>query len=348
MKMNDPNSEIGPPLPIANPDLFDQNKAEAIFLDAYNSGRIPHAWLLSGGAGIGKATLAFRIARFILSSQNSPEDYSNLAVDTTDAISRRIISGGHADFLCIQRSIDEKTNKKRKEITVNEVRGVTSFLSRTPAEGGWRVIVVDSADEMNSNAANAILKILEEPPKRAIILLVSNNPSKLLPTIRSRCRRLPLNPLRANTIHKTLQQYYPQITPEDLIQLVDIADGSLGRAIELAQDGGLDIYREVSSILDTLPQLDIPRLHQLGDKLSRVKSDQVFRRTFDIINRWLSIIIKDLALNKKSNLDTWIDMWENTNRLVNHTRGLNLDPKQAILNTFLAIKNSTNHLGPKL
>ena len=110
MKMNHPNSKIGPPLPIANPDLFDQNKAEAIFLDAYNSGRIPHAWLLSGGAGIGKATLAFRIARFILSSQNSPEDYSNLAVDTTDAISRRIISGGHADFLCIQRSIDEKTN----------------------------------------------------------------------------------------------------------------------------------------------------------------------------------------------------------------------------------------------
>jgi DNA polymerase III subunit delta' len=348
MKMNDPNSEIGPPLPIANPDLFDQNKAETIFLDAYNSSRIPHAWLLSGGAGIGKATLAFRIARFILSSPNSPEDRSNLAVDVTNTTSRRIISGGHADFLCIQRGIDEKTKKKRKEITVDEVRGVTSFLSRTPGEGGWRVIVVDSADELNLNAANAILKILEEPPKRVIILLVSNNPSKLLPTIRSRCRRLPLNPLRSNTIRKTLQQYYPQITAEDVTQLVKLTDGSLGRAIELAEDGGLDIYREVSSILDSLPQLDIPRLHQLGDKLNQAKSDQVFQRTFDIINRWLSNIIKELALNKKSNLDTWIDMWENTNRLVNQTRGLNLDPKQAILNTFLAIKNSANHLGPKV
>ena len=346
--MNEPNSESGPPLPIANPDLFDQNKAETIFLDAFNACRLSHAWLLSGVAGIGKATLAFRIARFILSSQNSSEEQSNLAIDINDPICRRIVSGGHADFLCIQRSIDEKTNKKRKEITVDEVRGVTSFLSRTPAEGGWRVIVVDNADEMNSNAANAILKILEEPPKRAIFLLVSNNPSKLLPTIRSRCRRLPLNPLRSNTIHETLQQYYPQITHEDLTQLVDLADGSLGRAIDLVQDGGLDIYREVNSILDTLPLLDIPRLHQLGDKLNRAKSDQVFQQTFDIINRWLSKLIKNIALNKESDLDSWIDLWENTGRLINQTKGLNLDPKQAILNTLLAIQDSANHLGPKV
>ena len=346
--MNEPNSESGPPLPIANPDLFDQNKAETIFLDAFNACRLSHAWLLSGVAGIGKATLAFRIARFILSSQNSSEEQSNLAIDINDPICRRIVSGGHADFLCIQRSIDEKTNKKRKEITVDEVRGVTSFLSRTPAEGGWRVIVVDNADEMNSNAANAILKILEEPPKRAIILLVSNNPSKLLPTIRSRCRRLPLNPLRSNTILKTLQQYYPQIRHEDLTQLVSLADGSLGRAINLVQDGGLDIYREVNSILDTLPLLDIPRLHQLGDKLNRAKSDQVFQQTFDIINRWLSKLIKNMALNKESDLDSWIDLWENTGRLINQTKGLNLDPKQAILNTLLAIQDSANHLGPKV
>ena len=359
--MNDGDYAAGPPSPIANPDLFDHAEAEAEFLDSFKIGRLPHAWLISGPSGVGKATLAFRIARFILTRENlienSPglfEDSINksnptsLAVDITEPICRRIISGGHADFLRIQRSIDEKTGKKRREITVDEVRGVNSFFSKTPAEGGWRVIVIDSADEMNLNAANAVLKVLEEPPKRALLLLISNNPAKLLPTIRSRCRRLHLNPLRSNTVSRFLRKYDNEITPEDLKQLVELADGSIGQALELSEDGGLDIYREVDIILATLPELDIPRLHQLGDKLNREKSSKVLDHTFDIINRWLIKLIKDLAINRKSSIDPWIEVWENTGSLLNQTKGLNLDPKQSILNTFIAIRNSSNHKKYKL
>jgi DNA polymerase-3 subunit delta' len=359
--MNDGDATAGPPPPIANPDLFDHAQAELEFLDSFKTGRLPHAWLISGPLGVGKATLAYRIARFMLTQQNFVENSAglfgnsihksnptSLAVDITDPICRRIISGGHADFLCIQRSIDEKTGKKRREITVDEVRGVNSFFSKTPAEGGWRVIVIDSADEMNLNAANAVLKVLEEPPKQALLLLISNNPAKLLPTIRSRCRRLHLHSLPSNTISDFFRKYDNQITPEELKQLVELADGSIGRALEFSENGGLDIYREVDIILATLPELDIPRLHQLGDKLNRQKSSKVLEHTFDIINRWLGKIIKDLAINRSSSIDPWIEVWENTGSLLNQTKGLNLDPKQAILNTFIAIRNSSNHQKYKL
>ncbi len=361
MEMNDGYYAAGPPPPIANPDLFDHAEAEVEFLDSFETGRLPHAWLISGPSGVGKATLAFRIARFMLTRQNFIENSTSLfgnsvnksnptslAVDITEPICRRIISGGHADFLCIQRSIDEKTGKERREITVDEVRAISSFFSKTPAEGGWRVIVIDSADEMNLNAANAVLKVLEEPPKRALLLLISNNPTKLLPTIRSRCRRLHLYSLRSNTVSEFLRKYDNQMTSADLQQLVELADGSIGRALELSEDGGLDIYREVDSILATLPELDIPRLHQLGDKLNREKSSKVLEHTFDIIDRWLTRIIKDLAINRKSGIDPWIEVWENTASLLNQTKGLNLDPKQSILNTFIAIRNSSNHKKYKL
>ena len=363
MKMDEFDYEASIPLPIANPDLFGHAEAEAKFLDSFNSGRLPHAWLISGPPGIGKATLAYRIARFVLTRHSSLDKTAglfgdnltqtkptSLAVDITNPICRRIFSGGHADFLSIERSIDEKTGKKRKEIRVDEVRNkkdgfrnIARFLSKTPAEGGWRVIIIDSADDLNTWAANTVLKTLEEPPKRVLLILVSNNPAKLLPTIHSRCRRLTLNLLPAKTINKFLQKYNPQMTSDDLNQLVEIADGSIGRALEFSKDGGLDIFREVNGILSTLPQLDIPRLHHLGDKLNRDKSGKVSELTFDIISRWLVNVIKDLAKNDKRRLDRWIEVWENTGRLINDTKRLNLDPKQVILNTFIAIKSAANH-----
>jgi DNA polymerase-3 subunit delta' len=358
--MSDEELEEGAPPPIANSVLLGQSEAEARFLTAFNSGKIPHAWLICGPNGIGKATLAHRIARFILTHGGNADegpglfgddlpqtDPSSLATDLADPVCRRIISGGHADFLHIKRTDDEKTGKRRKEIRVDEVRAVGSFLSKTPAEGGWRVVVIDSADEMNENAANAVLKVLEEPPKRALLLLVSHNPGRLLPTIRSRCRRLLLKSLPERTIADLLAEFEPELLPEDATELAQISDGSIGRALHLAGEGGLEIYREITGILESLPQLDIPRLHKLGDKLARDNSGELFDRSSELINGWLVNVIRNTATvgqqSRQSSLDPWIEVWENTGRLFSQAKGLNLDRKQVILNTFLSIEGAAKN-----
>ena len=351
--------------PIANPDLFDHTKAENEFLNAFNSGRLPHAWLITGPKGIGKATFSHRIARFILTRNSSsdntaslfennlnPDGSGGLDVDITSPICRRIISGGHPDFLNIERGIDEKTGKLRQAITVKEVRNdkdesrnIPVFFSKTPSEGGWRVMIVDSADDLNTHAANTLLKVIEEPPERALILLVSNNPARLLPTIRSRCRRLSLNFLSDQTIKELLIKYNPQTTSENLQQLITMAAGSIGLALELSNDGGFEIYKEVNEILNMIPEIDMVRLHRLGDKLNRDKTGDVVRHTYSLISKWLINVIKNVAIKNTGSLDGWLEVWETTGHMINKTESLNLDTKQTILNIFIAIKNISNRVG---
>src|SRR5437879_2215507 len=199
-----PAAEPIAPLPRANPDLLGHQNAEAELRRLFDSGRMPHALLLSGPRGIGKATLAFRFARFVLAGGagegSSPllfaaADNGGLAIPPESGTFRRVASGCHADLLTVERAWDPRRRRLRSEIVVDDAREIGAFLRLTPAEGGWRVVVVDGADEMNRNAANAMLKILEEPPRLALLLLVAHSPGRLLPTIRSLCRRLPLAPL---------------------------------------------------------------------------------------------------------------------------------------------------------
>ena len=233
-----------------------------------------------------------------------------------------MISGTHPDFLSIEPGIDEKSGKRRKEITVGEVRKIAFFLSKTPSEGGWRIIIIDTADDLNTNAANAVLKVLEEPPKQALLILVSNNPATLPSTILSRCRRLVLKPLSKSTMYQFCKKYTPEISSNDLDQLIKMADGSIGRAFRLLDEGGLETYRELNDILTKMPNLDMPRLHKFGDKLNRDKSGKVIVHSFEIINRWIINSIKDKAANQISSLDPWFALWENTTHLFNQTKKL--------------------------
>src|SRR5258708_5465301 len=196
----------GEPQPVVpprhNPLLLGHEVAGAALWQAPRSGGLPHAGLLSGPRGIGKATLAFRFARFLFAQgAAAPGLFAappvSLAVAPEHPVFRRVASGGHADLLVVERSFDPKRKKLRSEIVVDDTRSIAAFLRLTPAEGSWRVVIVDGADVMNRNAANAVLKILEEPPQKAVLLLVSDNPGRLLPTIRSRCRILALKPLAA-------------------------------------------------------------------------------------------------------------------------------------------------------
>ncbi len=323
------------PEPRATDSLLGQADAEREFLHAFNTGRPAHAWLITGRRGIGKATLAFRLARIVLSG-DAPD-----AHDPGAALFRRVAAGGHADLLVVERAVDEKSGKRRAEITVDDVRGVREFLSKTPAEGGWRVVIIDSADQMNTNAANAVLKILEEPPSRAMLLLLAHNPGRLLPTIISRCRRLPAKPLGEEDLAELLARLRPEISLEDRQILVQISDGSIGRALGYSEGGGLGLYRDAVALLENLPGLDVAGVHKLADGVARDKTGEAFQTVGDLMRWWVHRTIDGRVRGSVSasagGLDRWFEVWEKNNRLFERADSVNLDHKQVILNAFAAI-----------
>src|ERR1700716_1734731 len=190
---------VEPRAPRETTVLHGQTEAERTLLEAYQGRRFHHAWLIAGPAGIGKATLAYRMARFVLAHPDprtpAVQRATSLEVDADHPVARRIAAQAHGDLLVLERTINEKTNKLRQDIQVDDVRRTVTFFGSTAGEGGWRVAIVDAVDELKREGANALLKILEEPPRRAVLLLVSHSAARVLPTIRSRCRRLLLRPL---------------------------------------------------------------------------------------------------------------------------------------------------------
>lgn len=363
-----------------NPGLLGHEDAEQILRQGFESGRLAHAWLFSGPEGIGKATLAYRFARYVLANGGSdagPEAGQGLfgegllpdAAGETGGplylapghpVFQRVAAGGHVDLISVERTINEKTGKLRTEIIVDDARGVGRFFRLTAGEGGWRVAVIDCADEMNQSAANALLKVLEEPPERALLLLVSHNPGRLLPTIRSRCRKLALQPLAEETVSSLIETFRPGLDPSDITALARLADGSPGRALTLAAEGGLDLYREMTGLLETLPRLDIVALHAFGGKLGKAGADDVFRTATGLFRWWLARLILAAAgsqgqgagrfppdeealisrLGGAAGLDRWFEVWEKINRLLDKTDPINLNRKQVVLNVFLTLENA--------
>ena len=350
------------PAPRENALLLGHDAAEAALLRAYLSGRLPHAWLVSGPRGIGKATLAFRFARFLFAEGGDGGLFAapptSLAVAAEHPAFRRVASGGLADLLVVERGIDPRRKKLRSEIVVDDTRAVASFLRLTPAEGRWRVVIVDGADMMNRNAANALLKILEEPPQRAVLLLVSDNPGRLLPTIRSRCRILALKPLPDAVVIEALQRYRPDLGAGDRTLLVQLAEGSIGRALELAAGGGLGLYRSLVKLLDRLPSLDGAALHALADRLARSDGEEAFRLTAELLPGWLARMVAVAAsgagegadpageaqtmrrLAGRRGLDQWVEVWEKLTHLFAQADSINLDRKQVVLNAFFALEEA--------
>ena len=358
------NSEITI-LPRANPSLIGHEIAERRFLKIWQSRRIPHAWLLTGPRGVGKATLAFRMARLVLLNDEDQsissglfEDPkgSSLELNTENPVFRKIASGGHPDLMTLERSLNLDTKRLKTTIPVEDIRTAAQFLRLTSSEGGWRVIVIDSADDLNRNAANALLKILEEPPDKALILLVCHAPSRLLPTVRSRCCNLPLTPLHHDNIFLLLKEHLTGFSIEDLKTLSLLSDGSPGRGISLAEAGGLDLYREMISLLSTLPDMEAELLHDFGDRLARRGAEDNFRIFTELLSWWVSKLIslgtrKEVTIDiipeeegcaerllSLSGVDRWLEVWEKINTLASQTDRLNLDRKKTLLNIFHTLK----------
>ncbi len=354
---------ISPPGPLAprdNSALCGHEHAVKTLFEAWRSGKLHHAWLLSGPRGIGKATLAYQFARFVLAGgpQESGEG-GPLFVAPDHPVFRRVASGGHADFMAIERSINEKTGKRRTEIVVDDVRRVGRLVSLTPGEGLWRVVIVDGAEDMNRNGANAILKYLEEPPPQTLFLLISHAPARLLPTVRSRCRALTLRPLADAMVNDLIaSQIAPELVAQERDMLTSISEGSPGRALALAEQGGVELYEKLIDILSGLPNLDIRAVHSLGDRVARNDGAEAFHTLSGLLVWWLNHLVCDGAkstqrrgiseredalrrrLLAQGDLEHWAAVWEKLSRLFARAEAVNLDPKHVILNAFTALQQA--------
>ena len=345
-------------VPRENPLLLGHAAAEAALLQAYASGRLPHAWLITGPRGIGKATLAFRFARFLFAESGAAAGLfaappASLALPPEHPVFRRVASGGLADLLVVERGLDPRRRRRRSGIVVDDTRAIAAFLRLTPAEGRWRVVIVDGADTMNNNAANALLKILEEPPKYAVLLLLSDNPGRLLPTIRSRCRRLALKPLPEAAVLEALGRYRPDLSVSEQAALATLAEGSLGRALELASADGLVLCRALSKLLDGLPKIDGAVLHAFAEQVARADGEDGFRLLAELLPAWVARRAATSAgeagrgtaatapsPGERRALDRWVALWEKLGELFTEADDLNLDRKQVVLNAFFALEEA--------
>ncbi|HTS40491.1 MAG TPA: DNA polymerase III subunit delta' [Xanthobacteraceae bacterium] len=336
------SDEIEIPHPRETNVLFGHAEAEAALLDAYRSGRIPHAWLIGGERGIGKATLAYRLARFVLAHPNpaapTVQKAQTLAVPADHPVARRIASQSHSDLLALERTLNDK-GKLRQDIAVDDVRRSVPFFGSTAGEGGWRVAIVDAVDELNAAGANALLKIVEEPPPRALLLLVSHAPGRALATIRSRCRRLSLRPLAAADVAKAAAAALGEKPDAPEIRTAAAAaDGSVARALMFLSGSALELRQQVSALLDKLPAVDPAALHELGDSLAGTEAE-TFDAFMDTINAWLSARLARSG-GTAGQLAPLAEAWEQVNRSAREVDAYNLDRKPFVFAVFGALANA--------
>jgi len=339
--------------------FFGHSKAEETFLSAWQSGKMHHAWLLTGPKGIGKATFAYRAARFIFNEgfgawgmaggDSLLGDHfgpSSLDVSPDSHAAKLVANYAHPNLLAIDRPYDQKTKKFRTEITVDEVRKTVRFFGSTAGENSWRVCIVDPADDLNGNAANALLKILEEPPKHAIFFLVSHAPGRLLPTIRSRCRRLSFAPLENPVLSEALTGL-DIASGDQVADLSVLCDGSIRKAAELQSDEGLVLVHAFERLLQPPYNPDYESLSAFAEMVDQRGKEQRFDGFADLVHRHLSKQLhKSGGKGRTSGADLYplAEAWEKAGVILRETRIFNLDKKQAVIAVMRMVAKASKGL----
>ena len=339
------------PEPAATPDLFGHEEAVQALEQAMASPRLHHGWLISGRRGIGKATLAYRFARALLADKG--EAGPRLDIAPNHPVFQQVAGRHHPDLDIIEAERDPKTGKVKSAIPVDRVREATANLNRTPAIAERHVLIVDGAEQLNRNAANALLKPLEEPPAGTVIILISHRPGQVAATLRSRCAKLPLHGLSEDVLHDALSRHAPDLAADARQPIVTMAKGSLGRALELASGEWLQTYESVIRAVAADP-IDRLALDDLATALAKQSAKDGFPGVIDLIQTVFARIVAEKTdrrgpplfvgeaellgrLAACQGLDRWAGLWEKIDRLSAAVDGLNLDHAQALAQILTAI-----------
>ncbi|MFA5581048.1 MAG: DNA polymerase III subunit delta' [Paracoccaceae bacterium] len=349
----------GAPHPRETPLLFGQQLAERDFLDAYGHGKLHHAWLITGPRGVGKATLAWRIARFLIARPQDQGAPNDLAIPDDHPVSHRIAALSEPHLFLLRRPYDDKTERLAQTIPVDEVRRLKAFFTLSATEGGRRVVIIDSADDLNTAATNALLKLLEEPPKGVVLLLISHQPSRLLPTIRSRCRLLRCAPLGAQDMQAAMTQAGAVVNDAEAAALAALAGGSVGEAIRIGNMDGIELYAEITALMDSLPRLDRPRALRLAESAAGRQNGERFDLMLGLFDTFLARLARsgaglpplveaapgETALMRRLSPDPhagriWAELQQNLSARTQQGRAVNLDPAALILDMLLRMNET--------
>jgi DNA polymerase-3 subunit delta' len=362
-QLPEPDRVPGHPHPRETTRLFGQDAAEQGFLAAWAEDRMHHAWLLRGPRGIGKATLAYRIARALIAEGPGDDAAGGLfgagvpvSLDPPDRcpVATRIRAQSEPRLAVLRRSVNDNTGRLRSQISIDDVRAIRRFLSLSAADGGWRAVIVDAADEMNRSSANALLKVLEEPPARTALLLVAHSPAALLATIRSRCRTLDLRPLGPAELSAALAHAGALVTAAEAGPLALLAGGSVGEALRLTAGDGVTLYRRLIALLGGGKGVERSAMMDLAEAAAgrgaEAMYDLIARLTLTLIGRMArqaatgssdaeagpgeAALMAAVARNR-AQAALWAEAAARIGASVSHARAVNLDPGQTIIDTFL-------------
>ncbi len=368
----DPDRLEGAPHPRETGTLFGHAEAQAEILQAFTSHRLHHAWMLTGPKGVGKATLAWRAARFLLATPDDDGGMfaapppTTLDIDPANPVARRLLQLAEPRHFLLRRGPNDKETALSQVISVDEVRKMKSFFALSAADGGRRTAIIDSLDEMNPAAANALLKLLEEPPANVTLFLIAHQPARLLPTIRSRCRELRLTPLAPQDLADALTQAGGDVAPEDRAALAELSGGSVGGAFRLTNLDGLKLYTALIRLFATLPRLDRPQALSLAEIAGARGANETFDLIVTLIDMFLARLARhgatghtppEAAPNEAQLLirlapdpvaaRSWADLAQSLSARARRGKAVNLDPAALLMDMLLKVDETAGFLAQR-
>ncbi len=368
----DPDRLEGAPHPRETGTLFGHAEAQAEILQAFAAHRLHHAWMLTGPKGVGKATLAWRAARFLLATPDDDGGMfaapppTTLDIDPSNSVARRLLQLAEPRHFLLRRGPNDKETALSQVISVDEVRKMKSFFALSAADGGRRTAIIDSLDEMNPAAANALLKLLEEPPANVTLFLIAHQPARLLPTIRSRCRELRLTPLAPQDLADALTQAGGDVAPEDRTALAELSGGSVGGAFRLTNLDGLKLYGALIRLFATLPRLDRPQALSLAEIAGARGANETFDLIVTLIDMFLARLARhgatghtppEAAPNEAQLLirlapdpvaaRSWADLAQSLSARARRGKAVNLDPAALLMDMLLKVDETAGSLAQR-